>query len=64
VSALEKAVESASSSGVLVTLYRGERVNDATAKEAAARLDAALPDCEIELIDGGQPYYDFLFSVE
>jgi len=64
VSALEKAVESAADSGQLVTIYKGEGVDGPTAKEAVGRLNSALPGHEIELIDGGQPHYDFLFSVE
>jgi len=48
----------------IVTLYRGEPV----AKEAAEALESCLcerfPDQEIELVDGGQPHYHYVLSVE
>jgi dihydroxyacetone kinase-like predicted kinase len=48
----------------IITLYRGQP----TSMEAAEALEAELRDCypeqEIELADGGQPHYHYIFSVE
>jgi dihydroxyacetone kinase-like predicted kinase len=48
----------------LMTIYRGEGVSRAAADRLRDALKAALPDVEIELVEGGQPHYDFLISAE
>jgi DAK2 domain fusion protein YloV len=48
----------------LMTIYRGEGVSRAAADRLRDALKAELPDVEIELVDGGQPHYDFLISAE
>ncbi len=48
----------------LVTLYRGTPLSQAEAERLADALDSGLDDIEIELVDGGQPHYHFLISME
>ena len=48
----------------LLTIYRGEVVDHAAGEELRAALKLALPDVDVELVDGGQPHYDFLISAE
>jgi len=48
----------------LITLYRGEGVDQATAGRMVELAASRYPDAEIELVDGGQPHYDYLVSVE
>ncbi len=48
----------------LMTVYRGEGVSRAAADRLRDALKAERPDLEIELVDGGQPHYDFLISAE
>ena len=50
--------------GALVTLYRGA---DRTAEDAARDVEAIVerwPGVEAELVEGGQPHYHYLVSVE
>ncbi|MDP9375512.1 MAG: DAK2 domain-containing protein, partial [Chloroflexota bacterium] len=48
----------------LITLYRGEGVDEATGAAMVESLASRYPDAEIELVDGGQPHYEYLVSVE
>jgi dihydroxyacetone kinase-like predicted kinase len=48
----------------LLTLYRGRDVDRTTAQELRDGLAAELGGVEIELVDGGQPHYDFLIAAE
>lgn len=49
----------------LLTIYRGKAVDHAAAEELRSALSLdGLDDVEIELVDGGQPHYDFLISAE
>ena len=48
----------------LVTIYWGADVNEEQANDLAARLEEAVPGVEVEPVDGGQPHYEFLFSIE
>jgi dihydroxyacetone kinase-like predicted kinase len=48
----------------LLTLYRGRDVDEAAAEELRDCLAEALEGVEVELVDGGQPHYDFLISAE
>ena len=50
--------------GALVTLYRGA---DLSAEDAARDVEAIVqrwPGVEAELVEGGQPHYHYLVSVE
>ena len=48
----------------LLTLYRGRDVDQATATKLRDSLSQTLDGVEIELVDGGQPHYDFLIAAE
>ena len=48
----------------IITLYRGEPITMDRAAELEAELREQYPEQEVELVDGGQPHYHFLFSVE
>ena len=48
----------------LVTLYRGAPLDEADAQRIAEALDSDIEDIEIELVEGGQPHYHFLISME
>ncbi len=48
----------------LLTVYRGQNVPQTDAEHLGEALRAELDGVEIELVDGGQPHYDFLISAE
>ncbi len=48
----------------LVTLYRGAPIDEADAQRIADTLDSDIEDIEVELVEGGQPHYHFLVSLE
>ncbi|HET7677606.1 MAG TPA: DAK2 domain-containing protein [Candidatus Limnocylindrales bacterium] len=48
----------------LVTLYRGRDVTVDEATALAERIRMAHPAVEVELVDGGQPYYHYLVAAE
>ena len=48
----------------IVTLYSGEGVSAATANEMAQRIKEWFPEQEIEVVHGGQPYYNYIISAE
>jgi len=48
----------------IVTLYYGEAVDEDTAQELAAAIANAYPHQEVEVVDGGQPHYPYILSVE
>lgn len=48
----------------IITIYYGESVTADRAQELADELAALYPQQEIELVDGGQPYYQYILSVE
>ena len=50
--------------GTLVTLYRGESRGENDADADAGALRTAHPGIEVEVVDGGQPHYHYLVSVE
>lgn len=55
----------ASKSSAFVTLIYGEEVDETTAEEIKAAVSAKLgADVEVSLINGGQPVYYFIISVE
>jgi dihydroxyacetone kinase-like predicted kinase len=47
-----------------LTIYRGRDVDQVAADDLRATLAAELENIEIELVEGGQPHYDFLFAAE
>ncbi len=48
----------------LLTLYYGEDVTRQNADETAKRIKRTYSHLEIEVVDGGQPYYAYILSVE
>jgi uncharacterized protein len=48
----------------LLSIYRGEGVNFASAEELREAILKDIDGVEIELVDGGQPHYDFLIAAE
>jgi uncharacterized protein len=48
----------------IVTLYYGEDVMVQEAQETAKRIKAQYSHIEIEVVDGGQPYYAYILSAE
>ena len=48
----------------LLTLYRGDGIDRAAAEDLREALLATTTGVEIELVDGGQPHYDFLIAAE
>lgn len=48
----------------LITLYYGADQTPQAANRIADRIREGFPDVEVELHEGGQPHYDFIFSVE
>ena len=48
----------------VLTLYWGAELEEDQAKEAAAQLRKEMPDVEVELVYGGQPYYQYIASLE
>lgn len=48
----------------LISVYSGEDVTEEDATALVEKVQAAFPNCEVELNDGGQPIYYYLLSVE
>ncbi len=48
----------------IITIYYGESVSEEEAQAMAERVQAAYPGQEVELINGGQPHYHYIISVE
>ncbi len=48
----------------LVTVFRGQPVTEQEADAELARLVARFDGVEFELVDGGQPYYHYVLSIE
>ena len=47
-----------------VTVYYGADVTAEDGEDASAALSAALPDAEVSVVNGGQPVYYFMISIE
>ena len=50
--------------GEIISLYYGADTEEADAEALAEELEALYPDCEIEVNQGGQPFYFYIISVE
>ena len=48
----------------LITVYYGEGVDAEAAQETADALTELFPDAELSVVDGGQPVYYYMISVE
>ena len=63
--ALDKlAQESAQRDGEFISIFYGEGVDQAQAQQAQGKFQAACPDAGITTLEGGQPVYHYLISVE
>jgi hypothetical protein len=48
----------------LITLYWGGDIRESDALLAAQGVRACCPGAEVDVVYGGQPYYDYLVSIE
>ena len=48
----------------LATIYLGAGLEGTDAGVVTETLEAAFPDVEFEIADGGQPHYDYIISLE
>ncbi len=48
----------------LITLYWGNELTDEEASAFHQKVQERYPDAEVELINGGQPLYDYIISAE
>ncbi|HET8569839.1 MAG TPA: hypothetical protein VFM93_12745, partial [Candidatus Limnocylindria bacterium] len=65
VEALARGADALRAQGVgILTLFVGAEADGALADRAVERLRACCPEAEIEVKDGGQPYYPFLVAAE
>ncbi len=48
----------------LISIYYGSEMTEDTAQKLYQKVEAAYPDCDIELHCGGQPIYYYILSVE
>jgi hypothetical protein len=63
--ALESALERVGlSSSQVVTLYRGQDTRPEAAEAVRRRLESRAPGIQVDMVDGGQPHYHYLASVE
>ena len=58
------AAESAARDAEFISIFYGEGVEEAEAETAKARFEAACPEAEITMLQGNQPVYHYLISVE
>ena len=47
-----------------ITVYYGADVDENDAKQAAEQITARFPDADISVVNGGQPVYYYMISVE
>lgn len=48
----------------ILTVIFGEDINEDQVKELVKRISESYPELEIEIHNGGQPLYSFIFSIE
>ncbi len=48
----------------IITIYYGEGIAGTEAQKLADEIQARYPDQDVELVDGGQPHYHYIISVE
>lgn len=61
---LEMLRSAAPQDGSLVTLYHGAAIDPVEVSSAEAAIASHFPEIEIEVHEGGQPYYQYIVSVE
>ena len=63
--ALEKLAQASKErAGEFISIFYGEGVDPDQAEQALALFQTACPDAEITMLEGGQPVYHYLISVE
>ena len=62
--AVIEAVRNLTSGFELLTIYRGEGINFAVGEALREALLAEIEGIDVDLVEGGQPHYDFLISAE
>ncbi len=48
----------------LISVYYGEDIQDAEAEATAKEIETAFPDAEVMTVNGGQPVYYYMISIE
>lgn len=48
----------------MVTVYRGDESTEEKGEALAAAIRRVAPDAQVEVVEGGQPHYPFIISVE
>jgi dihydroxyacetone kinase-like predicted kinase len=48
----------------IITIYYGQDCEAAQAENLAGKIEALHPELEVEVHDGGQPYYHYIISLE
>jgi len=62
--AVMQALERLAGQGSLVTLYRGGESNSSISQTLARNIRDRFSSYEVEVVDGGQPHYDYIVSLE
>ena len=50
--------------GEILTIYYGESVTAEEAEALAEMIGDLYPDLEVEIVNGGQPHYPYILSIE
>ena len=48
----------------IITVYYGESISPEEAEQLADQIEEQFPEQEVEVVDGGQPHYYYILSVE
>ena len=48
----------------IITVYYGESISPEEAEQLADQIEKQFPEQEVEVVDGGQPHYYYILSVE
>src|SRR5574341_1010818 len=63
--AVEQALAGLDTRGAsLITLYHGGETAPSQAEQLASNLRQQFAGCEVEVVAGGQPHYDYIVSIE
>ena len=58
------ALEGLAGQGSLVTLYHGGKSNSSISQMLAGNIRDRFSSYEVEVVEGGQPHYDYIVSLE
>ena len=48
----------------IISVYYGEDVRETDAEEVGVALENAFPDADVSVVNGGQPVYYYMISIE